>query len=1447
MRKYLNILFSLLSTFCFAQTGLFVNGADASLRVDSNSYLSVDGDFRNLNCDAVKQVRFNGPLYLSGNLVNDDTLKFSATAGPGNAKKARIIFRTTLTYSAGTSCTISGNAIPKFWEVEVDKGNNNSVTLQTNVRCQDTLTFKTGNIFMNGFKWNIIDPVGAPSVMNHPYIKNERYGSEFMASSLQDTGLVIYKTIYNYSVDINPANIGIQIFGLLNIGSDLNIFRGFKPQVNAAKGSVLRYFDIYSPGQSLANNSIKVNYSYADFSYFTTGYYNLSAMRLFVSPNSDMNWSVLPSTVVNTIVSLSGPVNNGVMTATLTDMNHTNVAIDQKAFRITIADPNCTNPPISALIPDTMHLCTGSVAILDAGNNSQIPNSPLKWEWSTVPPSYTQTISTIPGATHKKFVVSLKDVRGCVTKDSIVIAPQAPYPQITYFNHLNSCFGDSVIIKDTVTISSGSFNNQWTFSDATSLNSNAQHFKRKFASPGEYSMQLVSTSNYGCSVTVTSTNITVYPLPIAAFVNSFNCSNGVFSFSSTSVSNHTAMAITSLLWNLGQGTANTSTLLNPSQSYSASGTYTVKLKISTNFGCKDSVESIVTLHPDNSPLFSKNNSCLGDTVYLTNSSACNTGSCNYQWDFGDGSFSSSLSPKKKYSAPGLYSVKLKINAPVGCPDSMSISVFVNPKPSAQFNSSVQDVCINTPVYFSNGSSISSGSISSYNWNFGNGNTATSINSTETYSNSGVYGVSLTAVSDSGCVSVIDLPVTVHSQPTAQYTVSNNCLGDQSQFISSSSGSGLSYVWYYGNSTVSNTLNSQFHNYMYPVAGVYTSSLIISDVWSCSDTSSITHTVFTSPVVSLGNQISTCGSSYTFDAGNPGSSFLWQPGNQTTQTIIAQNTGQYQVAITNTNGCIGSGTVQLTLNAPVVPYLGNDSTVCGSIVLDAGYPGSTYTWGSSQTTQTILATNSGVYSVTVTDQNACVGTAIIQLTVNSAATVDLGNDLLICKPKHGLVITPTTNASSYQWNTGSTASNILVTNNGSYWLEVTASNGCKKKDTVTVLFLTTPQPDLGPDKSLCGSAILDAQNSGATYLWSTNEVSQTISANLTGNYWVSVTNTVSGCSQNDTIFLTIFPLVNVFLGNDTSFCDNTGFLLNAGNPGATYSWANGQNTQFIPVTSSGLYGVSVTNNGGCSASDYIQITLLEAPTVELGSSTRYLCGNNFVELDAGQSGDILWSNETGTLSTEQTLQIQTPGEYKVRVSTGGCAAYDSVMVSTTNNTIQAQFLASTIDTVNRPVQFVNLSTPAPIGQLWQFGDGLTSSDLNPIHTFVLPVDYSVTLEVTNGFCSDRITKALSVLFRQGAVSIHQPITKLELLQFNVFPNPGSEIVNVFYELNDEAPVLITLTDISGRLIYAETFERNKIYSQQINIRNISCGVYMISAETNSAKGNVKQIRKFIKTD
>ncbi len=162
------------------------------------------------------------------------------------------------------------------------------------------------------------------------------------------------------------------------------------------------------------------------------------------------------------------------------------------------------------------------------------------------------------------------------------------------------------------------------------------------------------------------------------------------------------------------------------------------------------------------------------------------------------------------------------------------------------------------------------------------------------------------------------------------------------------------------------------------------------------------------------------------------------------------------------------------------------------------------------------------------------------------------------------------------------------------------------DSAEVAVYEFPVADLGDDQVLCGETeyLLDAGNPGASYLWSTGETTQTILANGQGEnqFWVVVTNE-NNCSDSDTVNITFAENPQVDLGRDTVVCQDVTYILDAGNPGASYLWSTGETTQSIVVDSAGYgiglhdFSVTVTNEYACEGSDEASVEILDCTGIE----------------------------------------------------------------------------------------------------------------------------------------------------------------------------------------------------------------------------------------------------------
>ncbi|MBL0050100.1 MAG: T9SS type A sorting domain-containing protein [Bacteroidetes bacterium] len=217
-------------------------------------------------------------------------------------------------------------------------------------------------------------------------------------------------------------------------------------------------------------------------------------------------------------------------------------------------------------------------------------------------------------------------------------------------------------------------------------------------------------------------------------------------------------------------------------------------------------------------------------------------------------------------------------------------------------------------------------------------------------------------------------------------------------------------------------------------------------------------------------------------------------------------------------CLSKTYFTITLNDLPQPSLGNDTTVCAGLVLDAGGGYSNYFWSNGATSQIVNATNSGAYTVTVTDTNGCMASDVMVATINPNPTINLGNDTSSCNAPVTLnAFGPNL---SYLWNTGELTSSIIADTSGLYFVVVIDTNGCATSD--SILFINNPLP-AAPTISLNGFTFTSSVAAGNQWFLNgnliVNATSQMYNAMQPGWYSVLVTDT-NGCySWSDSLFVT----------------------------------------------------------------------------------------------------------------------------------------------------------------------------------------------------------------------------------------------------------------------------------------------------------------------------------------
>lgn len=445
-----------------------------------------------------------------------------------------------------------------------------------------------------------------------------------------------------------------------------------------------------------------------------------------------------------------------------------------------------------------------------------------------------------------------------------------------------------------------------------------------------------------------------------------------------------------------------------------------------------------------------------------------------------------------------------INHPFGCtsPGRTAVIGTINPLPV---------IALGNDTVFCQGGSLTLDAANpgdSYAWNTG----ATS--QTVLADTTGMYAVTVTT--SALCTAADTINITVNPTPTISLGADVSQCGGT---VTLDPGPGyVTYNWSTGATTQAITVGTT-GNYI----------LTVQNGFLCANSDTVMIAINSDPVVALGADMSFCaGDSVTLDAGNAGMNYAWSEGS-TTQTIHVTTAGTFSVAVTDpSTGCIGYDTITTSIDALPVVNLGADISQCGgSLTLDAGNPGSSYTWNEPYVSQTIPVATSGTYWVQVTTAAGCIGSDTINVAINPIPVVNLGADITQCG---GTVTLNAGNAgSTYAWSHGPSTQTAVISSTGNYSVVVTNAQNCTNSDTVMITINALPIPNGGNDTTICaGSPVtLDAGPGYANYTWEENNnvisSSQnqaiTVTPTATTVYELNVTD-ANGCSSTTPDLITV---------------------------------------------------------------------------------------------------------------------------------------------------------------------------------------------------------------------------------------------------------------------------------------------------------------------------------------
>lgn len=507
------------------------------------------------------------------------------------------------------------------------------------------------------------------------------------------------------------------------------------------------------------------------------------------------------------------------------------------------------------------------------------------------------------------------------------------------------CDGETATFTNNSSISDGGLNYTWTFGDGdNSTDSNPSHL---YETDGSYSVNLEVESTVGRCLSDVTQSIEVFVRPEAEFNADNVC------FDETVVFNNTTDDLGETMdynWNFDDGSSSTEE--SPSHLYGAVNSYEVVLTTNTANGCSDTYTQSVFVSPLPNVNFSVEDVCEETEVEFNNLTSISSGTVNYNWDFGDGNSSTETNPNHLYAARGDYNVTLTASTTFGCEEQITNGVTVSATPVADFE--VENVCDGQETTFVNLSSVESGVITSFEWDFGDGGNSILENPGKLYLNAGTYSVLLKVASDNGCQAESTQEVTVYSVPIADFSVDGVCFGEAIQIDNSSSldNGTLNYEWDLGDGSSSSSA-SPSHEYELP--GTYTINLSISSNFGCQDSYEQEVDIYAIPEAYAGADTSVSIGYSVQLVGSGGYTYNWSPHETLNNSFIANpmaspmETTTYELLVTDFYGCQDTDEVVVVVNEDYKIVPSNVLTPDGNGQNDAWTIGNIETFGEANVT------------------------------------------------------------------------------------------------------------------------------------------------------------------------------------------------------------------------------------------------------------------------------------------------------------------------------------------------------------------------------------------------------------------------------------------------------------------------------------------------------------------
>lgn len=874
---------------------------------------------------------------------------------------------------------------------------------------------------------------------------------------------------------------------------------------------------------------------------------------------------------------------------------------------------------------------------------------PYLYFWNTTPMQTTATATNLsPGV----YSVTIGNGFGCSAQTSVTITQPSALALSRVITNVTCFAGNNGSIAVTASGGTAPYTYSWAPGGATTPTLSGKP-------AGTYTVTV--TDSKGCQITATYTITQPTAITVTVSKTNASCFNSSTGSATATVSGGTSPY--SYSWTPSGGNAATASGL-------AAGSYTVT--VTDAKGCTGTSSVIITQPTAiTASISSTNESC----SYSNNGTATVTpagGTAPYTYLWSPGAMNTATVTGL---ASGTYNVTVTDNK--GCSVTLIATITEPPVLSVNLVNIVNVSCLGG----NNGSvkATPTGGTAPYTYNWSPGGQTTQ---TATGLSAGTYTGSV--IDNNGCQVNSTVTITEPSSAVSATAVINNVScsgGSNGSIILTPAGGTPPYTYLWSTGSLSSTLSGK-------PAGTY--SVTIKDSKNCQTTYTYTITQPVILTVTMTKTIVSCngGSDGTATANVTGGTapytYSWIPSGGTSATATGLSIGSYTVHVIDAEGCAKNGAVNITQPSLLVAHSTSIGETCtyldngsANATATGGSPGYTFSWApGGQTTNNITGLASGNYTVTAMDSKGCTSTSVATVTqpVPLSITFSSQTNVSCFGGNNGSVsATPAggTPNYSYSWMPGGATTNTISgLSAGTYTLTITDSKGCQVQNTVTILqpaapvsvsTSSTPATCYGGSNATA-TAIGNGGTSPYTYHWMPGNLpGQTLSGLSAGTYTVTAID-ASGCSNTNTVVVNQAAQIVLTTSTVNSNCGTpTGQATVSVSGGAspfTYSWSpSGGNAATTTGLVSGSYVVTVTDNNGCSATQFANINDNAGPTATIFSIINVSCnGGNDGAASVGVAGGTgpftyTWTPFGGNAPTATNL---TAGTYTVTVlDANGC--------------------------------------------------------------------------------------------------------------------------------------------------------------------------------------------------